>query len=63
LPHDVLIRALIAWTQLFGVISFELFGHLAGRVDPSDEFFTHAIDQMADFVGLQPTVGVQGAKR
>jgi AcrR family transcriptional regulator len=52
LPHPVLSRALIAWTQLFGMISFELFGQLVGSVDPSDEFFSHASAQMAEFVGL-----------
>jgi AcrR family transcriptional regulator len=52
LPHSVLTRGLIAWTQLFGMISFELFGQLVGSVDPSDEFFSHASAQMAEFVGL-----------
>ena len=45
-------RALIAWTQLFGMISFELFGQLVGSADPADDFFGYAVDQMADFVGL-----------
>jgi AcrR family transcriptional regulator len=54
LPGPVLTRALIAWTQLFGMLSFELFGQLVGSVDPSDEFFAHAVDHMADFVGLPP---------
>ncbi len=52
LPGPVLSRALITWTQLFGMLSFELFGHLAGSVDPSEDFFDHATEQMADFVGL-----------
>jgi len=52
LPGPVLIRCLVAWTQLFGMVSFELFGQLVGSVDPSDEFFAHAVEQMADFVGL-----------
>lgn len=43
LPEDVLVRTLIAWTRLFGMLSFELFGHLAGSVDPSDEFFDLAV--------------------
>ena len=47
-----IVRALIAWTQLFGMISFELFGQLVGSADPADEFFGYAVDQMADFVGL-----------
>ena len=48
----VIVRALIAWTQLFGMISFELFGQLVGSADPADEFFGYAVDQMAGFVGL-----------
>ena len=47
-----IVRALIAWTQLFGMISFELFGQLVGSADPADEFFGYAVDQMADFVGI-----------
>lgn len=51
-PGIVILRGLIAWTQLFGMISFELFGQFAGTVDPSDDFFGHAVEQMADFAGL-----------
>jgi AcrR family transcriptional regulator len=51
-PEKVLIRAVIAWTQLFGMISFELYGQLVGTMDPADEFFAHAATQMADFLGL-----------
>lgn len=51
-PEPVIARALIAWTQLFGMISFEQFGQLVGSVDPSDDFFAFAVEQMADFVGL-----------
>jgi AcrR family transcriptional regulator len=50
-PAPVLARALIAWTQLFGMISFELFGQLVGTADPSDDFFGYAVDQMADLIG------------
>jgi AcrR family transcriptional regulator len=51
-PGPVVARALIAWTQLFGMISFELFGQLVGSADPSDDFFGYAVDQMAEFIGL-----------
>ena len=51
-PGPVVLRGLIAWTQLFGMISFELFGQFVGVVDPGDEFFRHAIEQMADFAGF-----------
>ncbi len=52
LPGPVLSRALIAWSQLFGMISFELFGQFVGSVDPAEEFFDHAVDLMATFTGL-----------
>lgn len=51
-PGPVMARGLIAWTQLFGMISFELFRQLVGVVDPADEFFAYAVEQMADYVGL-----------
>jgi AcrR family transcriptional regulator len=52
IPGTVIARALIAWTQLFGMISFELFGQLVGAIDPADTFFGYAVEQMADFIGL-----------
>jgi AcrR family transcriptional regulator len=52
LPAPVMTRLLVAWTQLFGMVSFELFGQLVGSVDPADAFFDHTVDEMADFVGL-----------
>jgi AcrR family transcriptional regulator len=51
-PAPVAARGLIAWTQLFGMISFELFGQLVGSADPADDFFAFAIEQTADLVGL-----------
>jgi AcrR family transcriptional regulator len=51
-PAPVVARTMIAWTQLFGMISFELFGQLVGSVDPSDDFFGYAVERMADLVGL-----------
>jgi AcrR family transcriptional regulator len=52
LPADAIARAILAWTQLFGMISFELFGQLVGSVDPSKPFFDHSVESMAEFVGL-----------
>jgi AcrR family transcriptional regulator len=51
-PPDLLIRAVIAWTQLFGMVSFELFGQFVGSFEPADALFEQAIAQMASFVGL-----------
>jgi AcrR family transcriptional regulator len=51
-PAPVMARSLIAWTQLFGMISFELFGQFVGSLEPADAFFAWAVDQMADYAGL-----------
>jgi AcrR family transcriptional regulator len=53
LPPEALVRAVIAWTQLFGMVSFELFGQFVGSFEPADAFFDHAVAQMAAFVGLR----------
>ena len=36
---------MIAWTQLFGMISFELFGQFVGSFEPADALFAHAAAQ------------------
>ena len=51
-PPDALVRAVIAWTQLFGMISFELFGQFVGSFEPADALFAQAVVQFAAFVGL-----------
>jgi AcrR family transcriptional regulator len=45
-------RLLVTWTQLFGMLNFELFGQYVGSADPADAFFAHTTQEMADFVGL-----------
>jgi len=52
-PPDALVRAIIAWTQLFGMISFELFGQFVGSFDPADAAFDYAVAQLVTFVGLE----------
>ncbi|WP_043723777.1 TetR/AcrR family transcriptional regulator [Nocardia asiatica] len=52
MPEDVLDRVFAGWTQLFGLISFELFGRLNGTIDARDEYFHHHMNVMADLVGL-----------
>jgi AcrR family transcriptional regulator len=52
LPPQALIGGVIAWTQLFGLISFELFGQLVGSFEPADALFAGAVDRMADLAGL-----------
>lgn len=42
----------LAWTELFGVIGFELFGQYANTFDPADALFDYALDRTADQLGL-----------
>ncbi len=51
-PAEMMARGLMGWTQLFGMVSLELFGQLVGSADPADAFFGYAAEQMADFMGL-----------
>jgi AcrR family transcriptional regulator len=53
LPEGVLARAIIVWTQLFGMISFELFGQFARTIDPADEFFEYAVGQLTGYLGMR----------
>lgn len=49
-PDGVLSRGLIGWTQLFGHVSFELFGHFEGGIGDYDGFFDLQIRRVADYV-------------
>jgi AcrR family transcriptional regulator len=56
-PHpavddDVRVRALLAWSSLFGTISFELFGHLVGSVEDTDAWFARVVAELVALVGL-----------
>ena len=51
-PAGVVGRALMAWTQLFGAVSFELFGHYVGTVRRPAAMFDLMTAEMADLVGL-----------
>lgn len=49
-PPAVLVRVSIAWTQLAGLVSFELNGQFTNAFDPADALFEYAAAQMAAFV-------------
>lgn len=52
LPPDVAARAVHAWSGVYGLISFELFGHTHNVVTDHGAFFDAAVDQLATLVGL-----------
>jgi AcrR family transcriptional regulator len=49
-PEAVRARALMVWSQIFGCISFELFGHYKGTVRNASRFFTIVVDEAANLV-------------
>ena len=50
---ETVARLIMAWTQLFGAINFDLFGQYVGSVDPADAFFEYTAGAMADLVGIR----------
>jgi AcrR family transcriptional regulator len=52
-PPPVLARGLGAWIQLFGAVSFELFGQLATVVEDRRAFFDHQMRAQARYVGIR----------
>ena len=47
LPDDVLVLTIAAWTQLFGLVSFELFGQTRNVIEHHDELFDATVLAMA----------------
>lgn len=52
-PAQLLVGAVIAWTQLFGMISFELFGQFVGSFEPADALFARSVGELAALAGLR----------
>lgn len=52
IPPAVLARTMTAWTQLFGTLSFELFGRLRNGITDYPAYFDYQLAAMADYLGL-----------
>lgn len=48
----ILARGMTAWAQLFGSLSFELFGRLTNGVSDYEAYFDHQLRSMAAYLGL-----------
>lgn len=55
LPEAVLMRGMVGWIELFGAVSFELFGQLNNVIDAREAYFDHQMRMMADLIGLGAT--------
>ena len=54
LPAGVVATGVLAFVQLFGLVTFELFGHLVGTVRDRDAFFRLSCDGIARSMGVDP---------
>jgi AcrR family transcriptional regulator len=54
-PEQLAVRGVMAWTYLFGAISFEVFGHRREIVTGPAPFFDYEIRQIAITFGLTGT--------
>lgn len=56
-PADLVARGLMAWTYLFGAVSFDLFGHRHNVITDeravSNPFFEHEIDRLIRLIGFE----------
>jgi AcrR family transcriptional regulator len=51
-PADLIVRGLMAWTYLFGAVSFEVFGHRHNVIQDYEAFFDHEVRRIAVLLGL-----------
>ncbi|USQ80520.1 TetR/AcrR family transcriptional regulator [Ornithinimicrobium faecis] len=52
LPDELVLRGIAAWTQVYGLITFELFGQLQSTFEPADELMGHQFSLAAARIGL-----------
>ena len=52
IPTTVLARLMSVWAQMYGTISFELFGRYTNAVHDLDAYYEHQLRVMARHVGL-----------
>jgi hypothetical protein len=51
-PAPLIARGMTAWAQVFGALSFELFGRLTNGVEDYETFFDYQLRAMARHIGL-----------
>ena len=52
LPEELLLLGMTGWLNLFGTVSFELFGQLNNVIEARAEFFDQQMELMADLMGI-----------
>jgi hypothetical protein len=52
LPEELLLLGMTGWLELFGTVSFELFGQLNNVIEARAQFFDQQMELMSDLMGL-----------
>jgi len=52
LPEELLLVGMTGWLNLFGTVSFELFGQLNNVIEARAQFFDQQMELMADLMGI-----------
>lgn len=52
-PVELVGRTLMAWSGIFGTISFELWGHLVGSVSDHAAYYDGVVARLADDLGIR----------
>ncbi|XVV06177.1 TetR/AcrR family transcriptional regulator [Actinosynnema sp. CA-248983] len=52
--EELLARGYLAWTGLFGLVSFEVFGQYRGSFSDFGAHFEYQVDRLAEVLGLSP---------
>jgi AcrR family transcriptional regulator len=51
-PPPLMARGLIAWTELFGAVNFDIFNRLNTIVEDRDAWFEHQVSALTRFIGV-----------
>jgi AcrR family transcriptional regulator len=51
-PVEILVRTVVAWSQMFGFVSLELFGQMANAINDPEAVFEQTTEIMARMVGF-----------
>jgi len=52
LPEELFLAGIASWVQMFGIVSFELFGQFNNVIEARAEFFEQQMRLMADLMGI-----------
>jgi AcrR family transcriptional regulator len=51
--EQVLVRGLLGWTAMYGLVSFELFGQYGPTISHPALYFDHQLARLAELIGLE----------